>query len=142
MLLRVDKEETKRKAAFLAKWHKKISLNEIYKELLKQTNEEIWFKQEPFILHIGCKDLENSIPLLQIAKECGIKRAGINVAKKGKFLLEIIGTQNIAFPIKKDNTILMEKENFKHVLKRANKKLEKNYRQLLEFEKQCKKKLK
>lgn len=142
VLLKVNKNESKQEAAFAAKWHEKVKLETIWKKLAEKTLFETWFKQEPFILHIGCRNLDCATELLQIAKDCGIKRAAISVPKKGKFLLEIIGTQSIAFPVKKEKNILIEKEKFKYILKRANQKLEKNYRQLAIFEKECKKKLK
>jgi len=141
VLLKVNKDESKRSSAFLAKWHQKVQFEKIKKSLSKKTTDEIWFKQEPFIMHVGCKNLEYASQLLQIAKECGIKRAGIIVAKKGKFLLEIIGTQKIAFPIKNNRDILIDEKAIKYILKRANNKLEKNYLQLTEFVKICRQSL-
>ena len=142
VLLKVNKQETKQDSAFIAKWHATTTIEKIWKALSEKTPGEIWFKQEPFILHIGCMDFENAKKLLAIAKECGIKRAGINSAKEGKFMLELIGTQNIAFPVKKGATILFEKKQLKYIVKRANEKLEKNYAQLEKFEKKCAEKLK
>ena len=142
VLLKVNKQETKQDSAFIAKWHSATTIEKIWTALLGKTTGEIWFKQEPFILHIGCMDFENAKSLLQIAKECGIKRAGINSAKEGKFMLELIGAQNIAFPVKKSGKILFEKKQLKYIVKRANEKLEKNYAMLEKFEKKCVEKLK
>ncbi|MBI2598043.1 MAG: hypothetical protein HYW50_02505 [Candidatus Diapherotrites archaeon] len=141
VLLQVNRQENKHESAFIAKWHKKASIGKVWSTLCAKTMEEIWLKQEPFIMHIGCADFENAKTILQIAKACGIKRAGIQVAKEGKFLLEIIGTHNISFPVKKGGEILVEKKHLKYVLKRANEKLEKNYSTLEKFENACRKNL-
>ena len=142
VLLKVNQQETKHGSAFIAKWHSTTTTQKIWEALSKKTEDEIWFKQEPFILHIGCKGIKDAKILLAAAKECGIKRAGINAATEGKFILELIGTQNIAFPAKKDDTIIFEKKQLEYIVKRANEKLEKNYLLLEKFESHCRKKIK
>ncbi len=140
LLLEVNKQGSKKKAAFHAKWHKKIKLKELIKEIKKtQKEEELWFKLDPFILHIGTNSLENAKKILQICRKTGIRRAGIMTAEEGKFIIELIGTQSMSFPAKIKNKILLEKEYFKITLNKANKKLEKNYEQLKKLEKNLKK---
>lgn len=80
--------------------------------------------------------------ILEAANIAGIKRAGIMVAAEGKFITELIGTQSMAFPVKIKKEIAAEKKFLEKALEKANKKLEKNYFQLKEFEKAARKKLK
>lgn len=142
VLLNVDEVESKKKAAFHAKWHRKTGFAELWKALNKKTQNEIWFKMEPFILHIGTNTIENAQKLLEICRTVGIKRGGIQVLKDGKISFEITGTQHISCPVKKENKIIVDKKYLKFLLAKANKKLAKNYAQLKVFEKECKKKLK
>ena len=80
VLLDIDKEGNKKEAAFHAKWHRKISFKELMKEINKQNSEEeLWFKLDPFILHLGTDSLENAKKVLEAAKTAGIRRAGIMV---------------------------------------------------------------
>ncbi len=143
VLLDTEKSGGKKEAAFHDKWHRKISLKELIKGInKKQKEEELWFKLDPFILHLGTNSLENAKKILEATKKAGIRRAGIMVAKEGKFIVELIGSQAMAFPVKIKNKVLVEEEYLKRIVKKANQKLEKNYFQLKEFEKIVKKTLK
>lgn len=143
MLLKTDKKESKREAAFHAKWHRKVGFAELWKEIGKKIpDEELWLKQEPFILHLGANNLENANRLLDCCRTAGIKRAGIMVAEEEKFIIELIGTQNMSLPVKKKNKILVEKQYLKFALEKANAKLARNYETLKKFERILKQKLK
>lgn len=142
ILLQLPKEENKKDASFHRKWHRKVKETELWNGIHDKTIGEIWFKLDPFILHIGTNTLENAKKILTIMKKTGIKRGGIIVAKPGKFLIELQGTQTIAFPTKKDEKIITGKEVMKYMLKRANQKLEKNYTLLKKLEKNFRKELK
>ncbi len=142
LLLKVNEKETKHEAAFHQKWHRTVSLEEVWKALQKKSKSELWLKQEPFILHIGCKGLGEGRKLLNIARKTGIKKVGIIVAKEGKFLVELAGTQYMSLPVKKAGTVLVEKDYLRYLLDRANKKLKKNYLLLKKFEKNCRNELK
>jgi tRNA wybutosine-synthesizing protein 3 len=135
MLLKVDESESKKEAAFLARWHRKITPSEAWGELQRKAGApEVWLKQEPFILHLGTNSLENANRILECMKLAGIKRGGIMLARPEKFLLEIVGTQNISLPVKKGNRIIVDRKFFDFVVKRANKKLLANYAALKRFE--------
>ena len=161
VLLGVPKGEDKQGSYFHRKWHRKVSFKELWESLnadasietaeftperrkkfegkIGSKNDEIWFKLDAFIFHFGCSSLEKANRLISAIQEAGIKRYGITVAKQGKFMIEITGTQNIAIPVKKGNKIFIDREYMKTVLEFANKKLQKNYKQLERFEKELKK---
>lgn len=142
MLLKTDAKESKREAAFHAKWHRAVSFPELAKEIGKKIDApELWLKQEPFILHLGTNNLANANRLLECCRIAGIKRAGIMVAEPEKFMLEIIGTQNMSLPVKKKNKAIAEKEFLRFALRKANSKLKRNYEMLKKFEKILKEKL-
>ena len=143
VLLDLAKEGNKKEAAFHSKWHKKVKLKELITEIKrKQNEEELWFKLDSFILHLGTNSLKNAKKILKVTRKTGIRRAGIMVAEEGKFIIELIGTQTMSFPVKIKGKILLEKEYLKKTLEKANQKLEKNYNQLKEFEKNVRKELK
>ena len=77
--------------------HKKINYNEINNSLKKYKDEkirhEIWFKQQPLILHVACRDLDAAKRLLEEARKV-FKRAGVISISESKVMLEIIGTDN------------------------------------------------
>lgn len=134
MLLGSDENETKQPKMFVGKWHRKVKFNELYSTLEKKTNhKEIWFKQEPFIFHIVAKNLDYAKKILNLKKNYGIRRGGIFIVEDGRYIVELIGSNNISVPIKFDNEILLNKKQLKIILKKANLKLEKNYKTLKEL---------
>jgi tRNA wybutosine-synthesizing protein 3 len=143
VLLDVGKEGNKKEAAFHSKWHRKVKLKEVMEEIKrKQKEEELWFKLDPFILHLGTNKLKNAKKILMQARKAGIKRAGIMTAEEGKFIVELIGTQSISLPVKIKEKILIREEYLKQIIEKANQKLEKNYLQLKKFEENVKRELK
>jgi len=136
ILLNVDSAETKQTASFLYKTHAKADANAIWKKLHENTRNEVWFKQEPFILHLGAQNLANANKLISCARKAGLKRGGIMLAKPGKFILELTGTTAMSAPVKHRGKILVAKEYLAFLVKRGNQKLAKNKEQLARFEKE------
>jgi len=142
LLLGIPEGGTKKEAYFHEKWHREVNFSEIWSGIGRKSEGELWFKMEPFILHIGCADLKGGKKILSMMKNIGIKRGGIMVAKEGKFIVELTGTQQISLPVKNGDGILVEKEYLKYLIDSANRKLGKNYSQLKILEKECRKVLK
>lgn len=142
-LLSVKSIGKKQPNAFHRKWHRKVTLKEVIEGLEEKADEkELWFKLDPFILHIGTDNLENARTILQCMRLAGIKRGGIMLAKKEKFIVELQGTHTISLPIRNEGIALVDKEYLSFILKQANDKLVDNYERLKLFEKVCRKELK
>ncbi|MFH0714302.1 MAG: hypothetical protein V1847_00030 [Candidatus Diapherotrites archaeon] len=136
VLLDLDANEQKREGAFHAKWHRKVKTEEVWKALNAPSKQNIWFKQEPFILHIGTFDLEHAQKILQACKRAGVKRAGINSFKEGKYMVELIGHQGMNFWAKEKGKLLVEKNFLKKQVEAANRKLELNFKHLKRAQKE------
>jgi tRNA wybutosine-synthesizing protein 3 len=134
ILLQLPKDENKKEASFHRKWHRKVREKELWQGIKAETKGELWFKLDSFILHIGAGYLEDARKILGCMKKAGVRRGGIIVAKPGKFLVEMQGTQTIAFPVKKGKEVLVGKDFMKYNLDRANKKLAQNYEMLKRLE--------
>lgn len=141
-LIGMKKNENKKDSYFHAKWHSPVSFKEFMNALKRKSKFNLWFKLEPFIYHIGCKNLKNAIKVLEAMRKAGIKRGGIMVAKEGKFIIELQGTQELSFLVKENNEIKLNKKVLKEYLDLANKKLEKNEIARKKFENECMKILK
>ena len=141
VLLEMPENGKKCETDFHRKWHGKVSFRELWDGIVEPTAGELWFKLDGFILHIGTDSLENARTILAVMKLAGVKRGGIIVAKQGKFLVEMQGTESMSFPVKSENEIIVEKAFMKRILAKANKKLAKNYAKLKAFEKACRKNL-
>ena len=128
MLLGADNEEHKMPKMFIGKWHRLVKFKEVFELLQKKTKfQEIWFKQEPFIFHIVCKNLETAKKVLQLKEKLGIKRGGIFTIEDGRYIIELTGTNNMSLPVKFGDKILLDKKQMQKIIKKANQKLTKNY---------------
>jgi tRNA wybutosine-synthesizing protein 3 len=136
MLLSTDENESKKISSFHKKYHRKVSFEEIKKDLSENTEHDIWLKTEPFIFHFGCKDYQKAKELLSFSQEFGLKKAGIITAKDGKYILEVTSTQFMALPLKSGNDLLITDDYLKFIIERANKKIEINFERLEKFSKQ------
>ncbi len=106
--------------------HEIISLENLKKVLSKiKILNFLKFKQEPCILHIACKTLEDASSLLMLAQKASFKKVGILSLHKN-IIVEIKGSHKIEFPIIKDKRILVNNEFLEIVLAKANKNLEKS----------------
>lgn len=140
-LVGLNKDEEKKESAFIRKWHRTVSYKEVKEGVDSYTGHILWFKQEPLILHLGTNSLENARKILVLCEKIGIKRAGIKVAKDGRFIVEILGTHNINAPIK-EGKMQIDYEYLKYLVKKANEKFKKNQEVLNKLTKESKKVLK
>ncbi|VVB74295.1 tRNA(Phe) 7-((3-amino-3-carboxypropyl)-4-demethyl wyosine(37)-N(4))-methyltransferase 1 [uncultured archaeon] len=137
-LIGLGEEESKQESAFYRKWHRKVSVKEVLEAIKSFSGDVLWFKQEPLILHIGTNTIENAKNLLILCEKAGIKRAGIKVAKDGKFIVEMLGTQNINAPIK-EGKVCAGEDYLKYLIKKGNEKFEKNQELIKKLTKEAKK---
>lgn len=124
--LLVDKGN-KKDSYFIGKWHEKVSAEEIIKNLKNNINNElIWFKQEPFIIHLVFPELKFARDVLRIARDIGFKHSGIISLKREKIVLEVTGLDRIDFPIVVNSELTISLENFIKIVDLANSKLIRN----------------
>jgi tRNA wybutosine-synthesizing protein 3 len=119
--------DKKEKNLFLKVYHDKLSFIQIKKdflEILKKERGSIKFKQEPPIIHVGCKNLELAQNLLHKAKMSGWKHSGI-ISSNEKFFVELCSTEKLEFPVIKEKTLLIGDKFWIVVVKEANRRLEK-----------------
>lgn len=97
--------------------HDKISLDQIKKA---QLINEVWLRQEPVIMHVRCKTIEDANKLMTAAKKAGLKDTGIISTKK--ITVEIKGKEIMTTPIfiKKP---LIDEQYLKILIVEANKRL-------------------
>ncbi len=127
---------------FFFRTHNKTSFNEITKELknslknLKE-REQVIYKQESFILHIACNNLENANILISLAQKAGLKQSYIlPISKKQERInCELKSSEIIQFPIVYNKEIVRDEDFIKNIIKRSNKNLEKTWNKIKSFEK-------
>ena len=133
LVLGLDEQETKKPKLFVGKWHRVVKLKEVLEKLNEDKFPELWLKQEPFIFHIVAKNIKIAEKILQAKKDAGIKRGGIINLKDGKIVVEILGSNYMSLPVKKDGKIMFNKRQLGFLVRIANRKVKKNYKQLWKF---------
>ena len=141
VLLGLPESGTKKEAYFHRKWHREVEVREVKDALNEKSVGEIWFKQEPFILHIGAGSFKDAEKILGVMRETGVRRGGIIVSKDGKFIVELVGAERMSVPVKNEGDVLISETHLAYLVERANKKLMRNYKLLTEFEANVRKKL-
>jgi tRNA wybutosine-synthesizing protein 3 len=100
VLLGFDVAKTKKTSTFYQKWHRRVSEEEVELALANYTGRlPLWFKVEPFILHVAAKDMPAAIDFLTKMRKAGVKRGGIQGIQKDRANIEMQGTISLAFPV-------------------------------------------
>ncbi len=137
-IILIDKGNGKKcDSEWLLASHEKVSLNEVKEALKKISCSPVWFKMEPFIIHVCARHFEDAENLLEAARRCGLKRAGI-ISLSGRIILEIIGTEFIETIIADDGEMLADESYLKALVDEANKKMDINFDKLEKFEEEVK----
>ena len=99
--------------------HDKVKYDEIFDSIKNQKfRYPIWFKQQPLILHVACRNLDAAKKLLDAARKI-FKHSGIIGITARKVTIEIIGSEMIETIIADKNFVADEKY-LKNLIKYAN----------------------
>ncbi len=110
----------KGKCCFYRKWHRKVNEKEVDEAVnLHDGDSIIWFRVEPFILHISAKNMSSALSFLDLARSLGIRRGGIQSKGVHAINIEIQGTASMSFPI-------LESVNWKKLIPVANRMVDQN----------------
>ncbi|MCH8003106.1 MAG: hypothetical protein IH934_00605 [Nanoarchaeota archaeon] len=131
LLLAIPKSNKKNEVKYLFCSHKKIRYDEIKKIINKKLpKNDIWFKVQPVIIHIACKNINNAKKILNVARDIGFRRSGIISIRKNKIIMELISTEKIETIISKNGKLLIDEDYLKVLVKEGNEKLEKTWEKI------------
>ena len=138
-IILIIENEKKLPGLFLFRSHGKVNFNELKKETEKaceksKGKEMIFFKQEPCVLTVSCRDLKSQRELFEKARNNGWKKSGIVTTDK-KFMTELMSSENISFPVIDNKRILVDDGFLKLVVRKANKNLERGWGRIKRLEK-------
>ena len=123
-------QDKKESGLFLKVWHDLLRFEDFYKYLPKEKVKlDLKFKQEPCILHVACRTLEDAVRLLDKAKLAGWKKSGI-LSFNERIIVELNGTEKLEFPIISKGKILVSDEFLKVVIEKSNSNLKKSWKKI------------
>ena len=117
-IMLIKPSKIKHEAQWLLSSHDPIKIDDL--PLDRLTNETVWFRVEPPILHICAKDLEAASIFLKKANENGFRRSAIITFKK-RIIIEILFVQKMDVPMSRN--ITLSKDYLELLVYEANKKL-------------------
>lgn len=126
----IDDRDKKAPGVFLFRSHEKVNLDDLKKGLVEASEKVseglVFFKQEPCLVVVSCRDKDKQWELFSEARNNGWKKSGI-LSLDRKMLVELMSSENISFPVIKDGRILVDDEILEIVLEKANSNLEKGW---------------
>ncbi|MBS3105669.1 hypothetical protein J4234_05405 [Candidatus Woesearchaeota archaeon] len=141
------KSKRKDECSWILTKHNKVKLNEIKNSLKKyiknspitkinnkiknNQKNQIWFKQQPLILHVACRNLDAAKRLLDAARKV-FKHSGIISINEKKIVVEIIGNERIETIIA-DKNFAADENYIKNLVKYANDNFEENKKKSVRF---------
>jgi tRNA wybutosine-synthesizing protein 3 len=100
----------------------------------KKKSENLKFKQDPFILHVACRTLEDARVLIEKGLKAGIKRSSV-ISMGENIIVEINSTEKLEFPLVENGKLLVSEDFLKVVIERANSNLNKGWETILKLKK-------
>ena len=119
--------------------HKIVAEEDIRKAILKLPSGIVFFRFEPLILHVVCKDLTAADSLLQFCNTSGLKHSGA-ISLGERIIVEIVGNDRLDAPIAKDRHILITSEGISQFVFDANEKMKRNFERIERLKKEMEKK--
>ncbi len=127
-----------------AKWlfssHDKVKFDDIKPALKDIPDEDLWFKEEPAIIHVCCETIKDAQDLVDLSRESGFKRTGIQSTRK-RINVEIGSSEVIDAIIAVKGKLIVTDDYLKTLIKKANEKIEINLRKIDKLYKKIKKKI-
>jgi len=108
------------------KSHYQVNTEEVWTALLdgaQRFKYPIYFKQEPFILHISASNVQSALKMLSIAQISGIKHSGIVNISKNRVTLELQSIERVDAIVSNEGKILIDMKYLSELVRDANLKL-------------------
>lgn len=129
-------ENKKKSGLFLYRNHSLLKYKDFFKVIeqsRKKTNKIVYFKQEPFILHVACSSLEKAKKILNLASKAGFKRINL-ISFNKRIICEINSTEKLELPLINKGKLLVSEDYLKLLVKSSNKNLKKSWEKVKKFE--------
>jgi len=117
----------------VAKWHRRVALEEVKEVLERCHHEDLWISAQGPILHVACRDLGAALRLLEIAHRVGLKHSGVLWVGK-RVVAEIVGPDKVEVPLRLCGKPMLREESLALLVDRLNEVLERSKARLRRLE--------
>jgi tRNA wybutosine-synthesizing protein 3 len=124
----------KKDNGWVEKWHRAVTIDEVCEAMKKIPSEGlVWFMQEPTILHVVCRTIDDAGKMIDIARDSGYKKVGILSLREERIIAEVCSTERIDAPIADNGTVLVPDDYIEYLVDLANRKFKKSMVRLERF---------
>ncbi len=138
LLYSISPDRKKNETEWIFVSHQEVLLSEIVEKLKTISLGIVFFRFEPLILHVVCRDLGAAERLLQICNTAGLKHSGA-ISLGERIVVEIIGNDRLDAPVAKDGNILITSDGISHFVFDANEKMKRNLERIERLKKEMEK---
>lgn len=125
-------DNKKREYKFLGKWHREVTFRDVDAAINKYKRNILFFRLDPVILHVGCRDMDSASRLLKICQRTGLKRSGMYQIKP-RIIVEIMGVDALCAPLGKDGRVMIDDDYIEFLCDISNEKFRNNEKKIDEF---------
>ncbi len=130
VLLEFDVMRTKKTSRFYRKWHRRVNAEEVELAVSAYAGKlPLWFRVEPFILHIAAKDMKSAAGFIAKIRKAGVRGGGIQGMQKDRANIEVQGTGALYMPVN------VFEGSWDELVRVANRLMELNEKQIRKLEK-------
>ena len=125
LLYSISPDRKKNETEWILVSHQEVLLSAVVEKLKNISHGVVFFRFEPLILHIVCKDLDAAQRLLLLCNTAGLKHSGA-ISLGERIVVEIIGNDRLDAPVAKDGKLLITSDGISHFVADANEKMKRN----------------
>jgi len=114
--------------------HDMVKYSDVKKALEILPKYPTWLREEPMILHVCGRTINDAQNMLNLARLGGFKRSGLMATEK-RAVIEITSTEIMDTIIADKGKMLVSENYMKRLILEANKKLKRNFAKIEKFEK-------
>ena len=125
-------DNKKREYRFLGKWHRCVDFSDLGPAIDEYSKDILFFRVDPVILHVGCRDMDSASRLLKICQKTGLKRSGMYQIKP-RIIVEIIGVDALFVPLGREGRVMVDDEYVEFLCEIGNEKFRNNEKKIVDF---------
>ncbi|MDI3475269.1 MAG: tRNA wybutosine-synthesizing protein 3 [Thermococcaceae archaeon] len=107
-------------SVWLGKWHREVTVEEVFEAVGKHRSGQLWFLVRSPILHVGARTLEDAVKLLNLAIGLGFKYSNIKSVSHKKLVVEIRSTERMDVPLGENGELWVDEAYIKKIVNLAN----------------------
>ncbi|MGC8569215.1 MAG: tRNA-wybutosine modification methyltransferase TYW3 [Nitrososphaeria archaeon] len=126
VLISIPPSWKKNQSRIFFKSHYEVDAEKVWEALQEgapRYGHSVYFKQEPFILHVSASSVESAVRLLSVAQSSGVKHSGILNISSDRVTIEMQSIERVEAPVSRDGRILITRDYLEQLVEDANEKL-------------------